>query len=71
VPGGVDLLTEAGNRAYVITNAKTLVVMNNVRAKKLYTVNLAEVTKHASNITDDKIYIADNLGRIACLKPVE
>jgi outer membrane protein assembly factor BamB len=71
VPGGIDLLTEAGNRAYVITSTRTLVVMDNVTAKKLYTVNLTEVTKHASNITDDKIYIADNLGRIACLQPVE
>jgi len=71
VPGGIDLLTEAGNKAYVITNTKTLVVMDNVKAKELYTVNFAGVSKHVSNITDDKIYIADNLGRIACLQPVE
>ena len=71
VPGGVDLLTEAKNRAYVITNTRTLVVMDNVKAKELYTVNFAGVSKHASNITDDKIYIADNIGRIACLQPVE
>ena len=71
VPGGVDLLTETGNKAYVITDTKTLVVMDNVRAKKLYAVNLVGVTKHASNIRDDKIYIADNLGRIACLQPAE
>jgi outer membrane protein assembly factor BamB len=71
VPGGVDLLTETGNKAYVITNTRTLVVMDNIRAKKLYAVNLVGVTKHASNIMDDKIYVADNLGRIACLQPVE
>ena len=71
VPGGIDLLTEAGNRAYVITNTGKLVVMDNVKAKELYTVNFAGVSKHVSNITDDKIYIADNLGRIACLQPVE
>jgi outer membrane protein assembly factor BamB len=71
VPGGIDLLTEAGNRAYVITNTRTLVVMDNVKAKKLYTVNFVGVSKYVSNITDDKIYIADNLGRIACLQPVE
>jgi len=71
VPGGVDLLTEVGNKAYVITNNRTLVVMDNVSSKKLYTVNLVGVTKHVSNITDDKIYIADNLGRIACLQPVQ
>ncbi len=71
VPGGIDLLSEARNRTYVITNTRTLVVMDNVKAKELYTVNFAEVSKHVSNITDDKIYIADNLGRIACLQPVE
>jgi outer membrane protein assembly factor BamB len=71
VPGGVDLLTEAANKAYVITNIRTLVVMDNVKAKKLYTVNFAEISKYVSNTTDDKIYIADNLGRIACLQPVK
>jgi outer membrane protein assembly factor BamB len=71
VPGGVDLLTEAGNKAYVITETRTLVVMDNIKTKKLYSVNLTGVTKHVSNTTDDKIYIADNLGRIACLQPVE
>ena len=71
VPGGVDLLTEVRNKAYVITNTSTLVVMDNIKAKKLYTVNLTGITKHTSNITDDKIYLADNLGRIACLQPVE
>jgi len=71
VPGGVDLLTEAANKAYVITSTGTLVVMDNIKAKKLYSVNLTSVTKHTSNITDNKIYIADNIGRIACLQPAE
>jgi len=71
VPGGVDLLTETAKKAYVITNIRTLVVMDNVKAKKLYSVNFAEVSKYVSNTMDDKIYIADNLGRIACLQPVK
>jgi outer membrane protein assembly factor BamB len=71
VPGGLNLLTETGNKAYVITNTRTLVVMDNVTAKKLYTVNFAEVSKHVSNTTDDKIYIADVHGRIACLQPAD
>jgi outer membrane protein assembly factor BamB len=71
VTGGIDLLAESRNRAYVITNTGTLVVMDNVKAKKLYSANFAEVSKYASNITDDIIYIADNRGRIACLQPVE
>ena len=71
VPGGDDLLAEANGRAYVITDAATLVVMDNAKAKKLYAVNVAQVSKHAGNAMDDKIYIADKRGRIACLQPVE
>jgi outer membrane protein assembly factor BamB len=71
VPGGDDLLAEAKGRAYVITDAATLVVMDNAKAQKLYSVNFAGVSKHAANAMDDKIYIADKRGRIACLQPVE
>ncbi len=71
VPGGVDLLAEAKDRAYVITKDRKLVVMDNLTAKKLYSVNFAEVTRHTANITDSKIYIADEHGRIACLQPVK
>ncbi len=71
VPGGVDLLSEAKGRAYVITKNRKLVVMDNLSAKKLYSVNFAEVTRHTANITDSKIYIADKHGRIACLQPVK
>jgi outer membrane protein assembly factor BamB len=71
VPKGIDLVTEAANKAYVFTNIGTLVVMDNVKTKKLYTVNFAGVTKHVPNTTDDKIYIADDLGRIACLQPID
>ena len=71
VPGGVDLLAEAKDRAYVITKNRTLVVMDNLSAKKLYSVNFAEVTRHTANITDSKIYIADERGRIACLQPIK
>jgi outer membrane protein assembly factor BamB len=71
VPGGVDLLAEAKGRAYVITKNSTLVVMDNLTAKRLYSVNFAEVSRYTANITDSKIYIADERGRIACLQPVE
>ena len=71
VPGGVDLLAEAKGRAYVITKNSTLVVMDNLSAKRLYSVNFAEVSRYTANITDSKIYIADERGRIACLQPVE
>ena len=68
---GTDLLAEAGGKAYVITNKKTLVVMDNSRARKLYTVNFAHVARHVANTIDSKIYVADERGRIACLEPIE
>jgi len=67
---GVDLLAEADGKTYVITNAETLVVMDNKKAKQQYCVNLAGVSRYAANVVDSKIYIADKEGRIACLKPI-
>ena len=71
LPEGIDLLAEANGKAYVMTNARTLVVMDNKRAKRLYSVNFARVSRYAANVADSKIYIADEAGRIACLRPVE
>lgn len=68
---GADLLTEAAGKAYIITNKRTLAVMDNSNAKKLYVVNFADVSKHAANTTDSKIYIADKRGLVACLEPVQ
>jgi len=71
LPEGIDLLAEANGKAYVMTNARTLVVMDNKRAKRLYSINFARVSRYAANVADSKIYIADEEGRIACLRPVE
>jgi len=71
VPGGVDLLAQDKGRAYVITKNRTLVVMDNISAKKLYSVNFAQVSRYTANIADSKIYVADKQGWIACLQPVE
>lgn len=70
-PGGLDLLAESRRKAYVITESGTLVVMDNAAGKKLYDINLAGIEKYAANAVDDKIYIADKRGRMACLQPVE
>lgn len=71
VPGGLDLLAEARGKAYIITEAGTLIVMDNVKGKSLYSVNFAGVSKYAPNGVDNRIYIADKRGRMACLQPVE
>ena len=70
VPGGIDLLAEAAEKAYVIAKGR-LVVMDNKNAKHLYSVNFAGVSKYSANTADSKIYIANDAGRIACLKPIE
>jgi len=68
---GIDLLAEANGKTYVITNTSKLVVMDNKKAKQLYSVNFAGVSRYAANVSDSKIYIADKTGRIACLKPIK
>ncbi|MBA7707619.1 hypothetical protein ES703_116495 [subsurface metagenome] len=69
--GGVDLLAETGGKAYVITNERTLVVMDNNTGKQLYSVNFAGVSKYTANAGDSKMYIANEDGRVACIKPIE
>ena len=68
---GSDLLSEYGGKIFVITKAGTVVVMDEKSASQLYSFNLAGVSQFASNVTDSYIYIADNKGRVACLRPVE
>ncbi len=70
LPDGVDLLAEAGGRAYVITKSRTLTVMDNAAGRRLYAANFAPVTDHASNTVDARLYVADETGRVACLEPV-
>jgi outer membrane protein assembly factor BamB len=71
VPEGVDLLAESGGKAYVIGKKGKLVVMDNKRAKRLYSVNFARVSRYVANVGDSKIYVAGKDGRVACIKPIE
>jgi outer membrane protein assembly factor BamB len=65
------LLAESAGRAYLITKSSALLVMDNQNAKQLYSLNMSGITNFASNTEDSKIYIADNTGRVACIKPME
>lgn len=68
---GLGLLAESGEKSYVMTNNKMLVVMDNKEGRRLYSVNFARVSKYATNCLDSLIYITDDSGRIACIAPVE
>ncbi|MCL5280774.1 MAG: PQQ-binding-like beta-propeller repeat protein [Planctomycetes bacterium] len=70
LPEGIDLLAEAGTRAYVITRDRTLAVMDNAAGQKLFAVNFAPVTDHAANTMDARIYLTDDTGRVTCLEPM-
>ena len=67
----VDLLAEANGKSYLITGTGELIAMDNKKAKKLYSVKFDNALKNAANVTSSEIYIADAMGRIACLKPIE
>jgi len=68
---GASLLAESEGKAYVITSIGELVVMENKKGKRVYSVNFAGVTKYAANVSDSNIYIGDESGRLACLRPVK
>jgi outer membrane protein assembly factor BamB len=71
VPDGIGLLAESGNKAFVITRTGLLVAMDNVKAKQLYSIDIGQSVKYATNTTDSMIYIADAKGRLACLQPAQ
>ncbi len=71
VQGGIGLLAESDRKAYVLTRDSKLVVMDNSSRKNFYSINFTGVTNHATNVVDDKIYIAFENGRIACLQPIQ
>jgi outer membrane protein assembly factor BamB len=71
VKDGVGLLSESGDKTFVITKAGLLAAMDNVKLKQLYSVNIGLPVKYATNTADTKIYVADAEGRIACLEPAK
>jgi outer membrane protein assembly factor BamB len=66
--GSIDLLSENGNKAYTLAKPSRLVVMDNAKGEKLYSVNFAGVSLHAANTEDSNIYVACKKGRVMCIK---
>jgi hypothetical protein len=71
VKDGAGMLSESGNKTFVVTNGGVLVAMDSAKAKQLYSVNVALPIKYATNAADSRIYIADAHGRIACFEPAK
>jgi len=70
VPDGIGLLAEMEDKAFVVTKTGLITAMDNVKAKKLYSIDIGRPVKFATNLADSMIYIADAKGRVACLKPI-
>jgi hypothetical protein len=68
---GLDLLAEADGKAYILTSDRKMVVMENQTGKQLHAVNFAGVSVYATNLTDSSIYVSDDAGLVACLRPVK
>jgi outer membrane protein assembly factor BamB len=71
VSKGAALLAQHGANAYVITRQGEFVAMDNKKRRRIYSANFAGVSRYATNLVDSKIYIGDEKGRVACIRPVE
>jgi outer membrane protein assembly factor BamB len=70
-PGGIGLLAETGDKAFIINNAGLLTAMDNVKAKKLYSIDIGQAVRFVTNTNDSMIYVADAKGRLTCLAPAQ
>jgi outer membrane protein assembly factor BamB len=64
---GIGLLAQINGKAFLMTNNHAAAVVDIATHKRLSTINFAQVSLHASNTVDDKMYVADKTGRVACL----
>jgi outer membrane protein assembly factor BamB len=67
VDDGIDFLAEINGKAYLMTNNRTVAVVDNTSNKHLCTINFAQASRYAANTRDGKIYVGDNTGRVACI----
>lgn len=71
LPQGVDLLAEDGRMVYVMAKHSKLVVFDNKKQAVFCEIEIPAVTKWVANTNDERIYLADDSGRIVCIKPIE
>jgi outer membrane protein assembly factor BamB len=69
VNNGRGVVSEFGDKAFVINPSGTLTAMDNAKGKQLYTIELGQQLRFAHNMIDSKIYVSDDKGRLACIEP--
>ncbi len=71
LPEGKRLIAEAGDKAYLASGTDRVIVANIGKDKQQSEIGIPGASKYAVNNIDSKIYVADDKGRIACLKPAK
>jgi len=66
---GADLLAEDADTAYIISQKNICEVMDNISAKRLYTLNFNAVTAFATNPYDAKMYVMED-NAVLCIEPI-
>ena len=54
-----------------MSKQNSLIIIDYKNKKVLNEVKLPGVTHWATNTVDNKIYLADDFGRIICIQPIE
>ena len=69
LPEAVSLIAEAGDKAYLASGVEGIIAADIGKDGQSCGISIPCISKYAVNVTDSRIYIADDMGRIACLKP--
>lgn len=68
--GARDLLAQSGPWAYLWTHERQIVVMDNEKGQWAHMIAAPNLTYTCTNTIDNEIYLADDQGRIVCLKEI-
>ncbi|MBN1817746.1 MAG: PQQ-like beta-propeller repeat protein [Sedimentisphaerales bacterium] len=71
VDNGIGVITEKGEHAYVFASPGRLVVMNNSTRRRVLSINAHAVTHYAVSMTEPRLFLGDDTGRIQRITPVE
>ncbi|MFH1614717.1 MAG: PQQ-binding-like beta-propeller repeat protein [Planctomycetota bacterium] len=67
-PTGRAILTEIDDIAYIITWNNRIIIIDNKNVKKLGEVDFSGIRRYVTNSQESRVYVADQLGRVACIE---
>ncbi len=64
LPSGIAALCESKTKSYVFSGPGVLSIMDNTAGKELMSLNFNSVSRYAVNMTDPRMYLADQRGTV-------